>query len=94
MKYQYIRAFIVLLAGLIALVLNMKMGKDVNASLMIVLVVIVIFYVIATLVIEILQKSFEWEDDKENNSELEESSLDDEEEIEITTQENVFDEDE
>lgn len=59
MKFQYIRAFIVLLAGLIALIVNMHTGKNVTVSLAIVLVVILIFYVIATLVVEILQKNLE-----------------------------------
>ena len=46
MKLQYVRAFIVLLAGLIALIINMCMGRPITLSLLIVLVVILIFYVI------------------------------------------------
>ncbi|MBR1865687.1 MAG: hypothetical protein IJ801_04195 [Lachnospiraceae bacterium] len=59
MKLQYVRAFIVLLAGLVTLIVNMKTHKDVNVSLLIVLIVILVFYVIATLIVEILQRSFE-----------------------------------
>ena len=44
MKYQYIRAFIVLIAGLLALIINMKMGRDVTTSLLIVLIVLLVFY--------------------------------------------------
>ena len=59
MKLQYLRAFIVLLAGLIALIINMKTGREVTRSLLIVLIVIVVFYFIATLVVEILQQGME-----------------------------------
>ena len=57
MKLQYVRAFIVLLAGLIALIINMCMGRPITLSLFIVLVVI--FYVIGTLVVEILEKGMD-----------------------------------
>ena len=59
MRLQYIRAFIVLLAGLIALIVNMCMGRQITISLLIVLIVILIFYVIGTLVVEILQKGMD-----------------------------------
>lgn len=59
MKLQYVRAFIVLLAGLIALIINMCMGRPITLSLLIVLVVILIFYVIGTLVVEILEKGMD-----------------------------------
>lgn len=59
MKLQYVRAFIVLLAGLIALIINMCMGRPITLSLFIVLVVILIFYVIGTLVVEILEKEMD-----------------------------------
>lgn len=62
MKLQYLRAFIVLLAGLVTLIMNMKTHRDINASLLTVLIVILIFYVIATLIVEILQRSFETQD--------------------------------
>lgn len=59
MKLQYVRAFIVLLAGLIALIINMYMGRPITLSLFIVLAVILIFYVIGTLVVEILEKGMD-----------------------------------
>ncbi len=59
MKLRYVRAFIVLLAGLIALIINMCMRRPITLSLFIVLVVILIFYVIGTLVVEILEKGME-----------------------------------
>ena len=59
MKLQYVRAFIVLLAGLIALIINMCMGRPITLTLFIVLVVILIFYVIGTLVVEILEKGMD-----------------------------------
>lgn len=71
MKLQYIRAFIVLLAGLISLIINMYMGREITVSLLIVLVVILLFYVIGTLIVEILQKEMSKkeelpEDDRED----------------------------
>ena len=39
MKLQYVRAFIVLLAGLITLLINMKTGRTVTSSLLILLIV-------------------------------------------------------
>lgn len=98
MKYQYIRAFIVLLAGLIALVLNIKTGRSVNTSLFIVLVVILVFYVIATLVIELLQRSYEWTeqrgeepDEKDSDENLSEEVVEGEQ---TSSQGIAFDEDE
>ena len=44
MKLQYVRAFIVLLAAFIALMLNMKYERELVKSLLIVLFVIIIFY--------------------------------------------------
>lgn len=69
MKYQYIRAFIVLLAGLVTLIINMKTAKSVTASLAILLGVLVVFYFLATLIVEILQKAME---PKEDSGELDE----------------------
>ncbi len=59
MKLRYVRAFIVLLAGLIALIINICLKRQITLSLFIVLITILIFYVIGTLVIEILQKGME-----------------------------------
>lgn len=67
MKLQYLRAFIVLLAGLVALIVNMKTHKEVTTSLLIVLIVIIIFYFIATLIVEIMEKALE---DRTPNSDL------------------------
>ena len=57
MKLQYVRPFIVLVAGLITLIINMKMQKDVTTSLLILFIVLIIFYVIGTLVTEIIEHS-------------------------------------
>lgn len=92
MKLQYLRAFIVLLAGLITLIINMKTGKPVTMSLLIVLIVILIFYVIGTLVVEILQKGLENTSDGELSSENTEEQNDAEEEQEETIA-FAFDED-
>ena len=59
MKLQYLRAFIVLLADLITLIINIRTGREVTVSLLIVLIVTVVFYFIATLVVEVLQKGLE-----------------------------------
>ena len=75
MRLQYIRAFIVLLAGLIALIVNMCMGRQIIISLLIVLIVILIFYVIGTLVVEILQKGM----DSSENADVDEQSVEEEE---------------
>lgn len=96
MKYQYIRAFIVLLAGFIALIINMKTGKDVTVSLAIVLVVLIVFYFLGTLIVEILQKameqkqetnSFEEEEPETEEHDGTETAAEDEEQVEF------FDED-
>lgn len=76
MKYQYIRAFIVLLAGLITLIVNMKTGKSVTASLLIVLVVLLVFYVLATLIVEILQHAMENEEQQEADEENDATDMD------------------
>lgn len=98
MKYQYIRAFIVLIAGLLALIVNMKMKRDATTSLLIVLVVLLVFYFLATLVIEILQHSMEKNDLTSEESEQDLESTDSIEvaalpEEEIVTSDNNFDED-
>lgn len=94
MKLQYLRAFIVLLAGLITLIVNMKNEKPVTLSLLIVLIVILIFYVIGTLIIEILQKSLE---DKNQGASESESNTEEETDELTEIEDNVafsFDEDE
>lgn len=95
MKLQDLRSFIVLLAGLIALIINMKTGREVTVSLLIVLVVILIFYFIGTLAVEILQKGIqkaalsnrysdddeEEDDDEKSNNEEDTDEQADEESI-------------
>lgn len=68
MKLGYLRAFIVLVAGLVTIILNMKTHKEVTTSLLILLIVLLVFYFIGTLIMEIFQKSF---DDKSKQSNLE-----------------------
>lgn len=87
MKYRYLRAFIVLLAGLITLIINMKIGKNVTTSLLIVLLVIIIFYFVATLLVEILQHNLEkWDPPKieTGSEEAEEEEISNEEEEEVS----------
>lgn len=73
MKFQYLRAFIVLVAGLVAIILNMKTHKEVTWSLFIVLVVLIIFYFLATLLLEIFQDVLEkLEDEPEEITHLDE----------------------
>lgn len=64
MKLRYLRAFIVLLAGLITLIINMKMHREVTRSLFILLIVLLVFYFLGTLAIELIQKSLENEKKK------------------------------
>lgn len=89
MKLQYLRAFIVLLAGLIALIVNIKTHKEVTVSLLIVLIVIIIFYFVGTLIVEIMQKALEG---NSSNPELE--IINEDEGIETEEVHVSFDEDE
>lgn len=93
MKLQYVRAFIVLLAGLITLLINMKTGKPVTASLFIVLVVIIIFYVIGTLVVEIIQKGLDVDDNQLSSDDPETEAAEAEEEEKEEAIAFSFDED-
>ncbi len=94
MKLQYVRAFIVLLAGLITLIINMRTGISVTASLFRVLVVLIIFYVIGTLVVEILQKGLEAADEEQSSKDDEAKTVEDAEEDGEETVAFAFDEDE
>lgn len=94
MKLQYVRAFIVLLAGLITLLINMKMGRTVTSSLFIVLAVIVVFYVIGTLVVEILQKGLEGMENQSLSDGENEDSAEETEELKEETIAFSFDEEE
>lgn len=98
MKLQDLRSFIVLLAGLIALIINMKTGREVTVSLLIVLIVILVFYFIGTLVVEILQRGIQklaWssnsssDDEKESEDEevVDEIEKDTDTESEVETEE-------
>ena len=51
-KYRYARAFVVLLAALITLILNIRYEREIIRSLVIMLVVIIVFYVISTIAIK------------------------------------------
>ncbi len=55
-KYKNARAFVVLLAALIALLLNIKYKRELVQSLIIVLVVIIVFFIIATVAIKLIDK--------------------------------------
>ena len=55
-KCKNARAFVVLLAALIALLLNMKYKRDLMDSLIIVLVVIIVFFIISTIAIKLITK--------------------------------------
>lgn len=68
MKLRYLRAFIVLLAGLITLIINIKTQREVTKSLIILLVVLLFFYVLGTLVVELIQQSLEKEQKKKQQA--------------------------
>lgn len=92
MKLQYVRAFIVLVAGLITLIINIKTQKDVTISLLILLIVLIVFYLIGTLITEIIEKSLQQSD---KNPNLEIVNNEDEEEETQTEEVHVsFDEEE
>lgn len=55
-KIKNARAFIVLLAALIALLLNMKYERELVESLIIVLIVIIVFYFISTFALFLVDK--------------------------------------
>lgn len=91
MKLRYLRAFIVLVAGLVTLIVNIKTQKNVTTSLFIVLVVLLVFYVLATLIVEILQKAMEQSYDvPEENVESEETQEENSEESDVDESNYVF----
>lgn len=55
-KSKNARAFIVLLATLIALLLNIKYDRELLESLIILIIVIAVFYVISTIAIRLIEK--------------------------------------
>lgn len=93
MKLQYLRAFIVLVAGLITLIMNIKTGKAVTTSLLILLVVILVFYFLASLAVEILQHYMN-SSPTEDRAEMAEESEVAEEEQAVAEPHASFDEDE
>lgn len=93
MKLQYLRAFIVLVAGLITLIMNIKTGKEVTTSLLILLVVILVFYFLASLIVEILQHYMNSSGPSEDRAETGEESDVEEEEQAVTEPQASFDED-
>lgn len=94
MKLQYLRSFIVLVAGLITLIMNIKTGKEVTVSLLTLLVVLLVFYVLATLIVEILQHYMNSSNQSEGNIELaKETDMEEEEQAEAEPQIS-FDEEE
>ncbi|MBR1597442.1 MAG: hypothetical protein IJ661_00855 [Lachnospiraceae bacterium] len=88
MKLQDLRSFIVLLAGLIALIINMKTGREVTVSLLIVLVVILVFYFIGTLMVEILQRGIEKAARDDSSSDDEKDETEEEEAVDEVDVEN------
>ena len=84
-KYKYARAFMVLLAALITMILNIKYKRDLMQSLLILLAVIVIFYVIASSAIYLFDKIanmsakkviVEEKEDSENEESVEDAAED------------------
>lgn len=55
-KYKYARAFIVLMAALVTLLLNLKYNRELLESLIILLIVIVIFMVISSIALTLIDK--------------------------------------
>lgn len=55
-KCRYARAFVVLLAALIALLLNIKYERELVHSLIIVIIVIIVFFIISTIAIRLIDK--------------------------------------
>ena len=55
-KYKYARAFIVLMAALVTLLLNLKYKRDLLVSLIILLIVIVVFIVISSIALFLIDK--------------------------------------
>lgn len=77
-KAKNARAFIVLLAALIAELLNIKYNRELLDSMVILLVVIIIFFVIASIAIKLVDKIRNMDADNKEN--FEESTSDEEDE--------------
>ncbi|GEM_PF-2836330 len=70
-KLRNARAFIVLLAALITLILNIKYKRELLNSLIIILIVIIIFYIIATIALKLVDKIVHMENSTEDISNVE-----------------------
>lgn len=60
-KYRNARAFIVLLAAFIALLLNIKFKRPLLQSLIIVIVVIFVFFIISSIAVKLIDKIIDME---------------------------------
>lgn len=89
-KCKNARAFVVLLAALIALILNIKYNRMLIQSLLIVIAVIIIFYIICTIAIKIIDKVRKME--PKNKINVEDVPSDNNEENVEASQDNVSDE--
>lgn len=76
MKLNYLRAFIVLVAGLIISVCNIKNGINSTTALVRLFWVLIIFYILGTIVIAIIKKVQEMPDASRQEN-LEEENLTD-----------------
>ncbi|MBP3620341.1 MAG: hypothetical protein J6J16_01115 [Lachnospiraceae bacterium] len=85
-KLRNARAFIVLLAALITLVLNLKYKRELLDSLIIILIVIIIFFVISTVALKLIDKILHMEVNKEEVGEEETEGDEESEESEETTE--------
>ena len=70
-KLRNARAFIVLLAALITLILNIKYKRELLNSLIIILIVIIIFYIIATEDISNVENNKEETDSSQKDDNIE-----------------------
>ena len=61
-RCKNVRAFIVLLAAMITLLLNIKYDRELLESLIILIIVIAVFYVISTIAIILIEKICNIED--------------------------------
>jgi len=86
-KCKNARAFVVLLAALITLILNMKYQRELVKSLIILLSVIIIFYIIATVAIKLICKIREMDNKEINDEETDEEESEDTEQSETSEKE-------
>ncbi|MGN0151364.1 MAG: hypothetical protein ACI39Q_02720 [Wujia sp.] len=77
-KCKNARAFIVLLAAMITLLLNIRYDRDLLESLIILIIVIAVFFVISTIAIRLIEKICNMESKHTSIPEEETESNDDE----------------